>query len=118
MGNAFKKAFEKAASDKAMRKLQRQEYHERLRKQSIFDYAKENPRKNGYIDANVGVTLGVLGTMGASLADSFKEMLNDPEIWTPDILGPHLPLGPVPGDPGYCIEYPEHCKEKTPVCNN
>ena len=82
---------------------------------SIFNGNNSNGKKGGFILPEAGVALGVLGTLGA-LA---KDILTDPETYMPLWLGgPHLPLGPQPGDPGYCIEYPEQCKDNNPPHNS
>ena len=109
-----KMAKSQKASKEGMKKLQKADYDASLKNKSIFDYAKENPKKGGYVNGDLLVAGGVLGTIGA-LA---KDILTDPDTYIPPIFGPTLPLGPQPGDPGYCIEYPEQCKDNNPPHNS
>lgn len=95
--------------------------HSNWAKKKMIEEAKNRPtkiidKKTG-LDYLAGITGGALLIGGlpseaaesGSIADDIKELLQDPETWMPDIIGPTLPLGPQPGDPGYCIEYPEKC---------
>ena len=96
-----KLAAERAASNKAMKDIQRADY---LAKNSIFTYPKP---KGGYANGELLVAVGILGTLG-SLA---KDIFTDPDTYLPDFLGPDLPAGPtMESDPvGFCIENPDKC---------